>query len=272
LPLFSSGSSAIKKPRGRVLNSKITAWAAGSIVAACCIACIGVATFGQTAVAPPDYEHNQSALLDAFRQVEVASVSDAMEQVLHEKRYLSHRMQAIFPTKFVGTALTVQLVKQENNDPHALDGMLAAIDGGHKDDVYVMQVEDGQDIAGMGGLMGTAMRARGFAGAVIDGGVRDLPQLRRIGFPVYATGVVPSTSVGHYRFGGVNTPVRCDGVQVQPGDIISADQDGVVVIPRARAVEILERAQKLDYTEHAMYPVIEKLRSIVEAVKQFGRI
>lgn len=247
-------------------------WVLGVGVAVCFLASIVYSTQGQTAAAPPDYEHNQSALLDAFRHVEVASVSDAMEQVLHEKRYLSHRMQAIFPTKFVGTALTVQLVKQENNDPHALDGMLAAIDAGHKDDVYVMQVEDGQDIAGMGGLMGTAMHARGFAGAVIDGGVRDLPQLRRLGFPVYATGVVPSTSVGHYRFGGANTPVWCDSVQVHPGDIISADLDGVVVVPRARAVEILERAQKLDYTEHAMYPVIEKLQSILEAVKQFGRI
>ena len=253
------------------MKPKITAWATGAIVAVCFLVCIGHAMRGQTAVAPPDYDHNQPALLDAFRQVEVASVSDAMEQVLHERRYLSHRMQAIFPTKFVGTALTVQLLKQENNDPHALDGMLAAIDSGHKDDVYVMQVEDGQDIAGMGGLMGTAMHARGFAGAVIDGGVRDLAQLKRLGFPVYATGVVPSTSVGH-RFGGANTLVRCDGVPVQPGDIISADQDGVVVVPRAHAVEILERAQKLDYTEHAMYPVIEKLQSIVEAVKQFGRI
>jgi len=254
------------------VNPKITACATGVVVGLCSLACIGYATYGQSAAAPPDYEHNRPALVDAFRRVEVASVSDAMEQVLHEKRYLSHRMQAIFPTKFVGTAITVQLVKQENNDPHALDGMLAAIDNGHKDDVYVMQVEDGQDIAGMGGLMGTAMHARGFAGAVIDGGVRDLPQLKRLGFPVYATGVVPSTSVGHYRFAGANTPVRCDGVPVQPGDIISADQDGVVVIPRAHAVEILERAQKLDYTEHAMYPVIEKLQSIVEAVKQFGRI
>ncbi len=254
------------------MNRKATKWVTGVGVAVCFLAGIGYSTHGQTAAGPPDYEHNQSALLDAFRQVEVASVSDAMEQVLHEKRYLSHRMQAIFPTKFVGTALTVQLVKQENNDPHALDGMLAAIDAGHKDDVYVMQVEDGQDIAGMGGLMGTAMHARGFAGAVIDGGVRDLPQLRRLGFPVYATGVVPSTSVGHYRFGGANIPVWCDSVQVHPGDIISADLDGVVVVPRARAVEILERAQKLDYTEHAMYPVIEKLQSILEAVKQFGRI
>lgn len=215
---------------------------------------------------------NTSVLLDAYRHVEAASVSDAAEQVLHEKRYMSHKMQAIFPTKFVGTALTVQLVKQENNDPNALQGMLQAIDSGGKDNIYVMQVEDGADIAGMGGLMGTAMWSRGFAGAVIDGGVRDLPQLKRIGFPVYATGIVPSTSVGHYRFGGMNIPVVCDGVKVYPGDIISADQDGVVVIPKDKAVEVLLRAQKLDATEHAMYPYIEKLHSIVAAVKEFGRI
>jgi regulator of RNase E activity RraA len=185
---------------------------------------------------------------------------------------MSHKMQAIFPTKFVGTALTVQLLKQENNDPNALQGMLQAIDSGGKDSVYVMQVQDGADIAGMGGLMGTAMWSRGFSGAVIDGGVRDLPQLKRIGFPVYATGVVPSTSVSHYRFGGMNVPVVCDGVKVNPGDIISADQDGVVVIPKDKAVEVLIRAQKLDQTEHAMYPYIEKLHSIVAAVKEFGRI
>ena len=65
--------------------------------------------------------------------------------------------------------------------------MLQAIDSGGPGSVYVMQVEDGADIAGMGGLMGTAMFSRGFSGAVIDGGVRDLPQLKRIGFPVYST-------------------------------------------------------------------------------------
>ena len=61
--------------------------------------------------------------------------------------------------------------------------MLKAIDSGRSGSVYVMKVEDGADIAGMGGLMGTAMFSRGFAGAVIDGGVRDLPQLKKIGFP-----------------------------------------------------------------------------------------
>ena len=219
-----------------------------------------------------DYDANPAAMVEAYRHVEAASVSDAIEQVLHQKSYMSHHMQPIFPTKFAGVALTVKLIKQENHDPDALTGMLKAIDSGGTGAVYVMQVEGGADIAGMGGLMGTAMFARGFSGAVIDGGVRDLPQLKRIGFPVYATGSVPSTSVGHYRFGGVNIPVDCGGVRVNANDIVVADQDGVVVVPREHAAEILVRAEQLDNSEHSMYPFIEKFRSITEAVKQFGRI
>lgn len=218
------------------------------------------------------YQKNPAAMLEAYRHVEAASVSDAIEQLLHEKHYMSHTMRSNFPSKFVGTALTVQLNKAENNDPNALSGMLSAIDSGGKDNVYVMQVEDGADIAGMGGLMGTAMFARGFTGAVVDGGVRDVPQLRRIGFPVFSTGAVPSTSVGHYRFGGMNIPVQCAGTTVHAGDIITADEDGVVVVPKDKAVEVLLRAQKLDNTEHSMYSYIERLHSIVAAVKEFGRI
>ena len=225
-----------------------------------------------TPLTATDYEKNPALLVEDFRHVEAASVSDAEEQLLHEKHYMSHRMQPIFPTKFAGTALTVLLKKEENRDPNALSGMLAAIDSGGNGSVYVMKVEDGADIAGMGGLMGTAMFSRGFAGAVVDGGVRDLPQLKRIGFPVYSTGAVPSTSVSHYRFGGVNIPLEVDGTHVEPNDIIVADQDGVVVVPRAHAVEVLLLAQKLDNSEHSMYPYIEKFHSIVEAVKQFGRI
>ena len=219
-----------------------------------------------------EYIADPTMMLEAYRHVEAASVSDAIEQLFHEKRYMSHRMQPVFPTKFAGTALTVKLVKQENHDPDALSGMLKAIDSGGQGSVYVMQVEDGADIAGMGGLMGTAMFARGFSGAVIDGGVRDLPQLKRIGFPVYSTGSVPSTSVGHYRFGGVNVPIDCDGVKVNANDIVVADQDGVVVVPREHAAEVLILAQQLDNSEHSMYPFIEKFHSIVEAVKNFGRI
>jgi len=212
-------------------------------------------------------------LIAEFRRVEVASVSDALEQIAGKKMYMSHRMQAIFTTKFAGFARTVQLKKDEGNtDPQALSGMLDAIDQGSADSVYVMAVEDGADIAGMGGLMGTAMASRGYSGAVIDGGVRDVAYLRKIGFPVYATGIVPSTSVHHYRFGGSQIAVTCDGVTVNAGDIVVADSDGVAVVPRAQAQAVLALAQQMDFKEHSMYAVIEQLKSIQAAVKKFGRL
>jgi len=216
---------------------------------------------------------SDNALIADYRRVEVASVSDALEQLTGKRMYMSHRMHPIFTTKFAGFARTVQLKKDEgNSDPKALNGMLDAIDQGSADSVYVMVVEDGEDIAGMGGLMGTAMGARGYAGAVIDGGVRDVAYLRKIGFPVYATGIVPSTSVHHYRFAGSQIPVVCDGVTVNAGDIVAADSDGVVVVPKARAQEVLALAQQMDFKEHSMYAVIEQMKSIVEAVKKFGRL
>jgi regulator of RNase E activity RraA len=215
---------------------------------------------------------DDASLIEAYRHVEAASVSDALEQVVGKRMYMTHRMRPIFPSKFAGVALTVHLKKEENDDSSALNGMLAAIDSGQKDSVYVMEVDDGADIAGMGGLMGTAMSARNYAGAVIDGGVRDVAYLQKIGFPVFALGIVPSTSVHHYRFAGSNVPVICDGVTVNPGDIVVADADGVAVVPRAAAEKTLALAQQLDYKEHSMYAIIEKAKSIVEAVKQIGRL
>lgn len=229
-------------------------------------------TAAQESQAAAEYAHDPAALADAFRHVEVASASDAIEQLLGKRMYLSHRMAPLFPCKFAGFAITVRLAKKENHDPHALDGMLAAIDNGSKGSVYVMSIEDGRDIAGMGGLMGTAMQARDFAGAVIDGAVRDTAYLRKIEFPVFAAGITPATSVGHYVFAGSNIPVVIDGVTVNAGDIVTADNDGVVVVPRASAVKVLLLAQQMDFKEHSMYAWIERAKSIEEAVKQFGRL
>jgi 4-hydroxy-4-methyl-2-oxoglutarate aldolase len=213
------------------------------------------------------------SLIDGFKLVEVASVADAMEQLYGQRAHMSHDMRPVFMTKFAGPAVTVQLKKEEHKDgAKASQGMLDAIDAAPEGSVYVMVVPDGTDIAGIGGLMATAMRYRGLAGAVIDGAVRDLPQIKRIQFPVYSRGVSPATSINHYRFVAKNVPVTCAGVRVNPDDIIIADEDGVAVVPRAKAAEVLKKAQELDDTEHRMYPFIEKFKSIKEAVEKFGRI
>jgi regulator of RNase E activity RraA len=78
--------------------------------------------------------------------------------------------------------------------------------------------------------------------------------------------------VNHFRFAGRNVPVNCAGVDVKAGDIIVADMDGVVVVPAEKAEEVLKKAQQLDFTEHSMFPFIEKYKSIREAVTKFGRL
>jgi len=254
--------------RGSIFG-RVVAVLAGLLVAAIAV---GVYSISAPRAFSQPADTSDAALLEGYRHTEVASVSDALEKITGQRMYLSHRMRPIFPSKFAGFALTVKLKKEENKDPDALTGMLTAIDQGAPNSVYVMVVEDGADIAGMGGLMGTAMAARGFSGALIDGGVRDVSYLQKIAFPVFSTGVVPSTSVGHYRFAGSNIPVTCDGIHVEAGDIVAADSDGVVIVPRAKAAEVLAAAQELDYKEHSMYGYIERLKSIVEAVKKFGRL
>lgn len=212
-------------------------------------------------------------MVEGFRNVEVASVSDAMEQLYGQRNYMSHEMRPLSKTKFAGPAVTVLLKREEHKEGAAASqGMLDAIDSAPAGSVYVMVLEDGADFAGIGGLMATAMKYRGFAGAVIDGSVRDTPQIAKLQFPVFSRGVTPSTTINHFRFAGVNISVTCAGARVNAGDIITADEDGVAVVPKARAAEVLKKAQDLDNTEHTMIPFIEKFHSIKEAVAKFGRI
>jgi len=227
----------------------------------------GVAVFWLMAQTPVD------PLIQGYRETEVASVSDAMEQLYGQQAFMSHDMRPLEKTKFAGPAWTVLMKKEENKEGGAaVQGMLDAIDAAPPGAVYVMSVENGADYAGIGGLMATGMKVRGMAGAVIDASIRDTPQIKKLQFPVFSRGVVPSTTVGHYRFAGVNVPVTCAGVKVNPGDMVTADEDGVVVVPKAHAADVLKKAQDLDHTEHSTIPFIEKFRSIKEAVAKFGRI
>jgi len=261
----------IGRSRGDIVKlTRTKIFLATAVIVPCLL--VAVLVKAQTFPDASVYANDPAAMIAGYRHVEVSSVSDAIEQLTGQRQYMTHHMQPIFTTKFAGYAVTVKLIKEENHDPNALSGMLSAIDHGAKDSVYVMTVQDGADIAGMGGLMGTAMSARDFAGAVIDGGVRDVAYLRKIGFPVYASGIVPSTSAGHYRVEGANVPVVCDGVKVNAGDIVAADSDGVVVVPREIAPKVLVLSQQLDFKEHSMYAFIENTKSIQDAVKKFGRL
>jgi regulator of RNase E activity RraA len=107
---------------------------------------------------------------------------------------------------------------------------------------------------------------------VLDGAVRDLWDLRRMGLTVYARAKSPRTAVGHYATVARNVPIECAGVTVRPGDIIVADEDGVVVVPQDRAAEVLKKAQEIDAQESGMYPFVRQYKSLQEAIRKFNRI
>jgi regulator of RNase E activity RraA len=93
-----------------------------------------------------------------------------------------------------------------------------------------------------------------------------------MGLTVYARSISPRTAVGHYATVGRNVPVTCGGITVRPGDIIVADEDGVVVVPQERAEEVLKQAQSIDEREKGMFPFIRQFKSLTAAIEKFNRI
>ena len=146
------------------------------------------------------------------------------------------------------------------------------IDEAKPGEVGVIVMEGSLDIAAMGNLMATAAVERGMAGMVLDGAIRDLWDVRRMGLTVYARSKSPRTAVGHYATVAKNVPVECAGVTVRPGDIIVADEDGFVVVPQYRAAEVLKRAQAIDQQESGMFPFIREFKSLSKAIAKFNRI
>jgi len=115
--------------------------------------------------------------------------------------------------------------------------------------------------------------ANGHAGAVLDGAVRDLTEIRRdYDFPVYARSVSPGTTLGRFKTLSSNVPVTCGGIEVHPGDIIVADIDGVVVVPREHAETVLRMAQEIDARELEQARLIIQAKSLREGLAKYGRI
>lgn len=177
-----------------------------------------------------------SELMERFRKVGTAAISDAMEPQLSAMD--GEIKSVIGRVKIAGPALTV---RGYPGDELTLG---KAIELANRGDVIVVDGRGVKQAALMGGIGFGYCWQKGVEGVVIDGATRDAEELKDYGFPVFARATVPTSAVSA-SMGQINVPIQCGGVNVNPGDIIVGDADGVVVVPRAEAEKILTIAEKI---------------------------
>ncbi len=187
-----------------------------------------------------DFQRPPPEIVNAFKEFGASTV---YESIGREYRcVMDPAIKPIAPdTKLVGPALTVHCYPGDNITVHR--AMALAKPG----DVIVVAA-GGQIGVMWGGLMSYQAMKQGIAGVVVDGSVRDVAEIRRMGFPVFARYISPIGSTKLHP-GSINVPVICGGVLVRPGDLIVGDDDGVVVVPREILNEVLERARQREKRE-----------------------
>ena len=211
-------------------------------------------------------------IINGFMKVATASVADAVEQVAGHRGYMDHMIKPrINDKKIVGPAVTIQEGPTDEFVPpqHALD----AIDESPEGSVIVIGIDAEAEVAVWGGLMTAGAQANDLAGAVLDGGVRDVTEIRRDSdFQVFARSISPGTTLGRFKTLSSNEPVICGGITVQSGDLIVGDLDGVVVVPQAFIQEVLDKATEIEIREAEQAKYIRETKSLRKGLAKYNRI
>jgi len=215
---------------------------------------------------------NFEDIVAGFREVATASIADAVDKAAGRKGYLDHAIKPrINEKRIAGPAVTVLEARTDEFVPpqHALD----VIDEADAGSVIVISIAGDADVAVWGGLMTAGAVANRHEGAVLDGGVRDIVEIRRdYDFPVYARSASPGTTLGRHKTIDANVPVPIGDVMVHPGDIVVGDIDGVVVVPRDHAEAVLDMARDIDAREAEQARLIIEARSLRQGLAKYGRI
>ena len=197
-----------------------------------------------------EFQYLDESSLAAWREIPPAVASDCMNRA----QTMAASMKPLAPgMRLCAQARTVACMVGDNGPIHAA---MRQIEPG-RGEVLVIAAGGYGDTAVWGGLLTQAAMARGLAGVLIDGAVRDSAEIRALGFPCFASAIVPAGP--HKGFGGtLDGPVSCSGCVLRPGDLVLGDDDGVAIVPLERQAEVLAAArQKIAQEEEAFRRLTE---------------
>jgi len=200
-------------------------------------------------------------LLERARRVAPATIGHLREIGFAD----SGLVPLVTPVSVVGPALTVRMVSPDGGAVHM------AIDAAQPGDVLVIDTGGDLSHACWGDGTTLAAQTRGIAAVIIDGVATDVQDIRRLGFPVFCRGLSVLTVKAAYNDGEVNGVVTCGGATVSPGDIVMADDNGIVIIPPAEMPALLTAAEQFEEHEVRIRARISAGESLVDIVRAMAR-
>ncbi|HEY2413537.1 MAG TPA: RraA family protein [Pirellulaceae bacterium] len=170
----------------------------------------------------------------------------------------------------IGRCKTTLWAEMGHEDPRPYELELKAVDSCQPDDVMICAAGGSSRSALWGELLSTACRRAGAVGAIVDGAVRDVVKMTAMGFPCFARATLPYDSRDRNRVIDVDVAVEIDGVRFSPGDLVVADVDGVVVVPRSVEGDVIAAAWKKVNAENVVREAIAGGMTSAEAFKKYG--
>jgi regulator of RNase E activity RraA len=204
----------------------------------------------------------------------VAAVCDILDELGYRQQAMHQRLRPLQPDHcvFIGRARTLRWMEVDYKAEGNYDIEILAMDSLKPGDVVVHS----QDLAGTnapwGELMSTAAKMRGAVGCVCDSQIRDCLRIMELNFPVFYTGIRPLDSSSRGQVMAYDTPVRCGDVLVNPGDIVYADFDGVVVIPKEAEEKVFILARDKAQRENMSRDELLKGRTLGEVFAKYGAL
>jgi regulator of RNase E activity RraA len=218
-----------------------------------------------------DFKRPDKAIVEQYQEVaKCYSASCVFADVQRRRGVMHSSIKPISNGTLVGPALTVKL------SPGDLQDCLDALPVAQSGDVIVVDAGGETETSIWGGLMGGLCLQKGVRGAIVDGAVRDIDELRDLEFFLFSRSVTARGTHTMYSKRkdelDINVPIQCGGIVVNPGDMIIADENGITVVPNTEVESILKLAKEQAEREEETRKAIAAGKTVDELLEEFGRI